>query len=303
MVPILFKRKVKVAVHNGCFHPDDICAVAILSLYLEKPLKISRTRDPEVWAKMDYVLDVGGEYDPEKRMFDHHQEGWDMKRENGIKYAATGLLWKHFGEKISGSKEVAQKIDEKIIQPIDAEDNGIELCKNSFEGISSYSFGDYLFSFNPTWKGKGDSIKAFEDAVSEAKKMFVMEIRKAKDNLIGADIVKDIYNKTEDKRIIVLDNDYSWKKILINYPEPLFVVSQKSEDGTWSAVAVNKLHGSKFEVRMSFPESWKGMRDEALAKMTGVSDAIFCHNGRFIAVARSKEGAIKLAEKAIASYN
>jgi len=36
-----------------------------------------------------------------------------------------------------------------------------------------------------------------------------------------------------------------------------------------------------------------------LAKVTGVPDATFCHNGRFLAVAKSKEGALKLAEIAL----
>ena len=30
-------------------------------------------------------------------------------RENGISYASAGLVWKHFGEKISGSKEASGK--------------------------------------------------------------------------------------------------------------------------------------------------------------------------------------------------
>ena len=93
----LLCRKVKVAVHSGSFHPDDISAIAILSLYLKKRLKIYRTRDPKVWAEMDYLFDVGGEYDPSKNKFDHHQTGWNMKRENGIKYSSAGLAWNHFG--------------------------------------------------------------------------------------------------------------------------------------------------------------------------------------------------------------
>ena len=34
------KKKIKVAVHDGAFHPDDVCSVAILSLFLNKPVKI-----------------------------------------------------------------------------------------------------------------------------------------------------------------------------------------------------------------------------------------------------------------------
>ena len=52
---------------------------------------------------MDYVLDVGGEYNPKENKFDHHQEGWNEKRGNGIPYATTGLIWKEYGKKITDS--------------------------------------------------------------------------------------------------------------------------------------------------------------------------------------------------------
>jgi len=53
-----------------------------------------------------------------------------------------------------------------------------------------------------------------------------------------------------------------------------------------------------FENRKSFPESWAGKRGNELVLATGVSDAIFCHRGRFLTVAGSKEGALALAELA-----
>jgi uncharacterized UPF0160 family protein len=52
---------------------------------------------------------------------------------------------------------------------------------------------------------------------------------------------------------------------------------------------------------MLFPDSWAGKRDAELVKATGVADAIFCHNNRFMMVAGSKEGALALAELALSS--
>ena len=49
------------------------------------------------------------------------------------------------------------------------------------------------------------------------------------------------------------------------------------------------------------PESWGGKQDEELAQATGVQDARFCHRGLFMITAKSKEGAIKLAELALAN--
>ncbi len=295
----LLNKKIKVAVHDGAFHPDDVFSVAILSMYLEKPLKIFRTRDPKILSKMDYVLDVGKEYNPKEFKFDHHQTGWGEKRDNGILYATSGLVWKEYGEKITGSQEVVKKIDEKIIQTIDAEDNGMEICKNVIEGVSPYTAIDYIYSLNLTWmEKKGDRLKAFTAAVEEAIKILKREIKKSKDSLVGKKKVIETYEKTKDKRILVLDDDYSWKKTISAYPEPLFVIKQFDDGKMWSVKAVNA-EGYKFKSRLDFPETWAGKVGKELVEITGIPGALFCHNGRYMCAAESGEAAIALAKKAI----
>ena len=56
-----------------------------------------------------------------------------------------------------------------------------------------------------------------------------------------------------------------------------------------------------FEDRMKLPAAWAGLRDEELAKVTGVPDAVFCHRALFLAVAKSKEGALALAKLALSN--
>ena len=84
---------------------------------------------------------------------------------------------------------------------------------------------------------------------------------------------------------------------LQDFSEPLFIVYNSDE---WRIVAM-RLNSNSFENRKNLPKSWAGLRDEKLQKISGVSDAIFCHRGLFLAVAKSKEGAIKLAQIAIES--
>ncbi len=301
---LFINKKIKVVTHSGAFHPDDITAVAILSLYLGKPIEIIRSRDPKVWATADYIFDVGGEYNPEKNQFDHHQESFTMKRENGIPYSSAGLAWKHFGEKVAGSKEVWQKIDEKIIQTLDINDNGIEISKNNFEGVQEYSFGDFLYAFNTTWKEKKDKTKTsteeFKKAVLEVEKVLKREIKRSNDNILSGEYVREIYEKTSDKRIIIMDDNYSWKKTLDKFPEPLFAIIPDFENNLWQAKAVSD-NNFKFKNRKDFPQSWAGKGGEDLIRITGVSDATFCHKGRFIVIAKSKEGAIALAKLALSA--
>jgi len=293
------KNKIKVAVHDGSFHPDDVFAVAVLSIYLKNPLEIIRTRDPKILATCEYIFDVGREYDPSKKIFDHHQKEFNKKRENGITYASAGLAWYEFGEKITGSKEVFEKIDKKIIQFVDAEDNGIAVSKNIIEGVSPYTISSYIYSLNNNWKEEGrDSLEAFETAVEFAKNILEREIKIATDSLESKKRVTDIYNKTEDKRVIILEAPYSWKSTLEEYPEPLFVIKMNTENKNWYVSAVG-VKGEQFKNRLDFPQLWAGLEGEELVKVTGVSDAVFCHKGLFLAVAKSKEGAITLAKKAL----
>ena len=79
--------KIKIVTHSSDFHTDDLFAVATILLALgdTKDFEIIRSRDMSVIETGDYVVDVGGIYDPEKNRFDHHQEGGAGKRDNGIK--------------------------------------------------------------------------------------------------------------------------------------------------------------------------------------------------------------------------
>ena len=62
----------------------------------------ARSRDPEVWKDADILIDVGGEYDPARHRYDHHQKGFAETFGHGhsIKLSSAGLVYKHFGEKI-----------------------------------------------------------------------------------------------------------------------------------------------------------------------------------------------------------
>ena len=127
----------KLITHDGSFHADDIFAAAAISMMLEKEGKsfeIIRTRDPEVinTGNKDekYVFDVGGVYDEEKNLFDHHQKGGAGKGPHNIEYAAFGLVWKKFGEIIAGGEKEAEVINKRLCVPIDAWDNGFDLVEN-----------------------------------------------------------------------------------------------------------------------------------------------------------------------------
>ncbi len=293
---ISFFRKKKICVtHNGAFHADDLFATATLSILNNGNIKIIRTRDLKIIETGDYVYDVGGENDPERNKFDHHQEGGAGKRDNGTPYSSFGLVWKKFGEQICGSKDVASKIDEKLIQAIDANDNGINLFEVKGE-VAPYTIQDMFFNFRPSWKEEQDFDKHFKELVPFVVKIINREIIKTRDSLEAESMVKMAYEKAEDKRVIILEDSYPWFEIINEYSEPLYIISNKND--LWRAEAVRK-EKYNFEVRKPFPSNWAGKRDDEMVKVTEVSDAVFCHNGRFLIVAKSKEGIMALVKKAL----
>lgn len=292
-------KVIKIATHNQHFHPDDVFAVATLSIFLNKPFEVVRTRDPLIIKDADFVVDVGGEYDEEKNRFDHHQKGGAGERANGISYASFGLVWKKYGVSVCGSEEVAEIIEKKIVESTDAEDNGIVITKPIFEEVYPYSYFRVIYALNPTWKEKDKNRdELFMKAVELSKEILLREIEIAHHLIEGGRFVEKSYETAEDKRLIILDNEYSWKDILNKRKEPIFVVMPNFEEGQWRIVAVRD-NSHSFKNRKNLPESWGGKNDGELARETGVSDAVFCHRNLFIASARSKDGAIKLAKLAI----
>ena len=284
--------------HSSHFHPDDVCAVAVLHMVLGGKYRLVRTRNMDIAGKADFLVDFGGEHDPLRKRFDHHQAGGAGKRENGAPYASFGLVWKEYGERLCGSKSLVESIDKDIVAPLDASDNGIDFPPDK-DGVTAFLFGDFLHSFNPAFgEDENSRDERFMVALQYAVIMISRAIERGQKNEKGREVTKAIYQSTKDKRIIVLEKEYPWRKVLSNHPEPLIVVYPNSQDKTWSAKVV-PVADNRFENRIFLPEAWAGKRDSDMAKVSGVSDAIFCHNARFMAVARSKEGAIELAKKAI----
>lgn len=292
-------KKIKIVTHNASFHSDDVFAVATLVLFLkDKEYEIIRTRDFEMIESADFVVDVGEVYDAEKNRFDHHQEGRAGKRENGIPYASFGLVWKKFGEEVCGSLDVANKIDQILVQSIDSRDNGFEIVDTKVEGIYPYTIGQIIHSFVPNYKEEDANIDDFFfKALDLALVILKREIKVNKDTEEAQSILQNIYNTSKDNQIFILDKRLPWEEFVSKNKKIVFVVSPK-KNGSW-ALETARDDLNSFENRKSLPKEWGGKRDKDLASITGVEDAIFCHTGLFIAFAGSKEGAVRLAQLAL----
>jgi|AntRauTorckE6833_2_1112554.scaffolds.fasta_scaffold07333_6 uncharacterized UPF0160 family protein len=295
-------KSVTIVTHSGSFHSDDVFAVAALSMHLRQlgatAIEIVRSRDPEVITEADYVLDVGGVYDPAAGRFDHHQEEGAGQRENGIPYAAFGLVWQEVGKDLcADDQSVADMLDQKLVQAIDGPDNGVSLTGPAeIEGAYPYFLGSAVNIFRPTWREESDQTdEIFFELVEWATVLLKREITVAGDRAAGARQVETAYQAASDKRLIWLKQSLPHRSTLLQHPEPLFVVYPK-DSGRWRLRAVIE---DNFEPRATLPENWRGKRGKALQEATGVDSAVFCHASLPMIVTTSKEGIEKLAQIAL----
>lgn len=295
---------IRIVTHNGGFHADDVFGVAALALLLEKEnIEVIRSRDQNVVDSGEYVLDVGFVYDSEKNRFDHHQEGGAGERGDGVPYASFGLIWKKYGAEIAGSPELASAIEERLVKPVDAYDNGYPLFSLTHEPVSPFLIQDVIGAFEPLERSDSSLYESFLVAVAFAKDVLLKLMDQERHNLSVVAEIQKIYTASPDKRLILFPEGFIEDRVFMagtlgQFSDTCLFVRQH-ENKTWQTVSVTN-PPLFYNNRFLLPENWAGKSDDALASVTGVPDAFFCHNKRFMVVAKTKEGAIRLAQIALA---
>ena len=108
-----------VGVHDGGFHADEVTACALLILFnLVDKDKVVRTRDTALLARCEYVCDVGGIYDIEKKLFDHHQAEYKGS------FSSAGMILDYLKRKGLLSDKEYDFFNQSLIYGVDEHDNG-----------------------------------------------------------------------------------------------------------------------------------------------------------------------------------
>ncbi len=307
-----------IVTHSGKFHADDAWAVAVLKILFPQA-EVVRTRDTERVEAADFAVDVGGIWDPATGRFDHHQKGFAGARPTGVPYASAGLVWKEFGarcvsalaaahtgHRLSDEKavEMAHSIDADVVQYLDLSDVGA--AKNAPGG---YGLSAVVSGFNPNWLdeqrvGYGDADDAYRlSQFSRAMELLTDIMANAVKYRVGALLSVEQVRQAQvldEGRVLFLENGaVPWSQVVRReMPKVLFVISHNIAEQRYMIHTI-PVSADSFMARADLPEAWAGLRDAQLAAVTGVDDAGFCHNGRFIASAKSYEGIRRMASLAL----
>lgn len=301
-----------VATHDGAFHADDVFGVAIVKrlsglTHPSRPVRVIRTRDPELLSGADIVLDVGGVFDGKTR-FDHHQPEGAGARPDGVPFAASGLIWNKFGRQLlrlsllpdaEGPviESAFRRVDQSLIRHLDAVDNGVTLGPPLGLSVS-----ELVSHMNPTWledRSPAAMDAKFENAVAAATAILDNLCKVSATRVLAKDIVRRAAR--EAGRVLTLDfAGIPWQETVITeFPDVLFVVYPATDSG-WRVRTVPRALGS-FAPRKALPEAWAGLGGTELTRITGVPGCVFAHRGRFLAGNDSLAGAQALAELAVAA--
>ena len=277
------RKDAKAFTHGGKFHADDVFSAALL-LYLNPEIQITRgNKVPEEYDGI--VFDIGrGEYD-------HHQIDSRI-RDNGVPYAAFGLLWEQLGAGILG-EELAQEFDKAFVQPLDNNDNTGE--KNELATL--------IGNFNPTWDASTGGDETFFRAVGVAgmilENKFERYLGNERANRRIEEVMAAQAESADDTRILVLPEFIPCQKRL-SETDIAFVIFPSNRGG-YCIQPQKKEYSMNY--KCSFPAEWLGLENEELEQVTGLQSAGFCHKGGFLMTVGMLEDAVKACRISMELYH
>lgn len=291
--------------HSGGFHADELLSSVILTRLFPQA-QIKRSRAPEwITPGADRIIyDVGGLYDAEQRIFDHHQRGAPL-REDGQPYSSFGLVWKHYGRDYLAAMAVPEgdieavhgAFDAKFVLPVDLTDNG---ALSPTGPLGPLTLPALLETLKPVFDDRRPEAddSAFAAALVIARAFVEASILRSAAKLRAEAMVQSAIVAAGAGRVLELPMGMPFRPAIIKAGADhlLFVVHPRDND--WCLTTIRK-GDEGFETRADLPKAWAGLTNGDLERVSGVEGASFCHNGRFVAAAKTRDAALALAELAV----
>lgn len=226
--------------------------------------------------------------------------------------------------------KLAGRVYDRFILEIDAIDNGVEAAGGALRYRVGTDLSSRVGHLQPAWNEAvtDDALNArFVAAMHLATTEFVAYVHRAVTSWLPArrviaDARAGARGVHPSGQILRLSQFAPWKDHLFELEEedaaggeakrarvegepspaaalpPALYVLYEDSSGSWRVQAVPQEPDS-FASRKALPAPWRGLRDAELSAAAGIADGIFVHASGFIGGARSFEGALALASKAL----
>lgn len=293
--------------HSGGFHADELMSSVILTRLFPEA-RLVRSRAPEwITPGTDRIIyDVGGLYDPAAQIFDHHQRGAPL-REDGQPFSSFGLIWSHYGRDYLAAYGVPEadietihvSFDKSFVLPVDLVDNGA-LSPSVAGALSALTLPVLLETLKPVFDETDPEAEnnAFHTALSIARSFVEAKIAGNAAKLRAEALVHQAIAAAGQGQVLELPMGMPFRSAVVKSGADhlLFVVHPRNKD--WCVTGIRRADEG-FELRADLPSAWAGLTNDDLVAASGVEGASFCHNGRFIAAAKTREAALAMADLAV----
>ncbi len=279
--------------HDGTFHADEVTACALLEYFnLIDHDKIYRTRSNKLLASCEYVCDVGGIYDPNLKRFDHHQVDYvgDL--------SSAGMVLDFLKKQNVISLKEFDFFNNSLIRGVDAHDNGKDPQVPGF-----CTFSNVISNFTPIQYDIDPKIQ--DEAFFQAAIFAKGHIERAHKRFQYAQSCRELVIKAmaEGRDCLIFDSPIPWMDAFFElegekHPAE-FIIMPSGKN--WKLRGIPPTSDDRMKVRKPLPETWAGLLEDELKKVSGIDGAKFCHKGRFISVWNSKDDALKALEKVLKS--
>ncbi len=274
--------------HDGTFHADEITACALLILFgLIDQEKIIRTRDLNLLMNCEYVCDVGGIYNPEQKLFDHHQVDYQGP------LSSAGMVLQYLKSIHILQPNEYDFFNHSLVMGVDAHDNGRDPLVVGYS-----SFSHVISNFTPIRHdcSPEEQDQAFHQALTFAFNHLKRLWDRFRYMRSCREVVANCMARSYE--CLTFDQNLPWLESFfeldgVDHPA-LFVIMPSGHH--WKLRGIPPNYQDRMKVRLPQPKEWAGLLDDDLKRASGIPGAIFCHKGRFISVWETKEDALQALE-------
>lgn len=271
--------------HDGSFHSDEVTACALLLLFdrIDRD-RVHRTRDAKRLELCEYVCDVGGVYDPNRKRFDHHQNDYQGTM------SSAGMVLLYLRDKGFLEPHLYDYYNKSLVSGVDAHDNGVAKWE-----MGTTTFSQVISNFMPIEYDVTDA--AMNQAFFQAVDFAFGHLDRLRKRHFYTIQCKALVKKkmAEGGHALIFEESIPWMENFFELGGEVhpaqFVIMPSGPH--WKLRGIPPSLNERMKVRKPLPENWAGLRETELRNVSGINGAIFCHKGRFISIWETKEDAIK----------